>query len=139
MTVGSTELPYYVALWAFSLALAILALPAVALLWLPDRLRNIRRGGFAGAIVLWFVTWVMTIVASEASLFTYEFKNRLGFGQIMALVMLFSQVWDIVSYPFKKSQHGGTRIEYWWRTTFKSGYLRTRRPLDLGNFLVPFS
>jgi len=131
LQVGSTELPYYVALWAFSLALAVLAVPVVALLWLPERLRNIRRGGFAGALVIWFVTWVMTIVASEASLFTYEFKNRLGFGQIMALVMLFTQIWDIISYPFKQSEHGGKRIEYWWKITFKPEYLRIKRRLNL--------
>jgi len=125
---GSTQLPYYVVIWTVALGMAIMALPAVALLWLPESLRNIRRVGFAVAIVLWFVSWVMNIVASEASLFTYEYRNRLGFGQIMSLVMLFSQVWDIVSYPFKHSEnYGGKRIEHWWENTVKRRFLRISR------------
>jgi hypothetical protein len=107
--------------------MAIMALPAVALLWLPETLRNIRRVGFAVAIVLWFVSWVMNIVASETSLFTSEYRNRLGFGQIMSLVMLFSQVWDIVSYPFKHSENGGKRIEHWWENTVRRRFLRIGR------------
>ncbi len=132
MQIGSKEFPYYVVIWAFSMGMAVLAIPVIALLWLPSRLHTIRRIGLTAAAILWFVTWVMTIVASESSLYTYEFKNLLGFGQIMALVMLFSQVWDIVYYTFKPSKHGGRRIEYWWKNKFKPRYLRTGRRLELG-------
>jgi len=41
---------------------------------------------------------------------------------------LFSQVWDIVSYPFKHSEnYGGKRIEHWWENTVKRRFLRISR------------
>ena len=38
----------------------------------------------------------------------------------MTLVMLFSQIWDIVYYPFCPSAQGnGRRIVHWYGTWFK--------------------
>ena len=128
----------FIVLWFVSVIFGALVLPIVSLLWVSKVLRRLRRAVLSAAILMWLVSWIMTIVASEASLITYAYKNRLGFGQIMTLVMLFLQVWDIGSYPFQKTDHGDTRIMYWWRTTGKPTYLQVRRFLKKGKITTSY-
>ena len=122
---GSNTYPLYVVLWGTSVGTAVLALPALSLLWVPPVLRRLRRVVLAAAIFTWLVTWIFVIIASETSLKNYPYRYRLGFGQIMTLVMLFSQIWDIIYYPFGISEHGGRRIVYWWRAGFRPWYSKT--------------
>jgi hypothetical protein len=116
---GSVAYPVYVILWGVSVAIGALVLPTASLLWVSKVFRRIGRVLIILAILLWIVAWIMTIVASETTLIAYKTRNRLDFGQIMTLVMLFSQVWDAGYYPFQQSKHGGTRIMHWWRTIVK--------------------
>ena len=104
-----------------------IVLPIASLLWVSKVSRRVRRTVLSAAILMWLVPWIMAIVASEALLIPYAYKNRLGFGQIMALVMLFIQLWDIGYYPFQQSDHGCIRIIYWWRTTCKPVCLQAQR------------
>lgn len=103
----------------------VLALPALSMLWFPPILRRLRRLVLTAALFIWLVTWIFAIVASETLLRDYPYRYRLGFGHIMTLVMLFSQVWDIVYYPLGKPDDGlgqMRRITYWWRTAIKPWY-----------------
>lgn len=117
---GTSTYPLFIVLWGTSVATAVLALPALSLLWIPRVLRRVRRTVLTAALFTWLATWIFVIIASEISLINYPYRYRLGFGQIMTLVMLFLQIWDIVYYPFAKSQDGETsRIVYWWRTVVR--------------------
>src|SRR5579859_5376035 len=88
-------------------------------------LQRLPRVVLTAAIFTWLVTWIFVIIASETSLKNYPYCYHLGFGQIMTLVMLFSQIWDIIYYPFGISEHGGRRIVYWWRAGFRPWYSKT--------------
>ena len=73
------------------------------------------------------------VVACEIATHSFSFKEpesykltylsvgvqEWGFGQVMAVVMLFLQLWDILSYPLQPSPHGGKRIVYWWNSRMK--------------------
>ena len=122
VSLGSNDVPLYGVLWGVSCLVAMITLPFLSLVSFRKILPRFRYIIISVALLLWFATWVLTCAASEASL--VNFHRKPGFGQIMALVMLFSQVWDICCYPFLPSDHGDTRIAYWWKTQFNPWYLR---------------
>lgn len=129
---GSSTYPLFIVLWGTSVAIAVLTLPALSLLWIPRVLRRVRSTVLTAALFTWLATWIFVIIASEISLINYPYRYRLGFGQIMTLVMLFLQIWDIVYYPFLKSGDGETRrIVVWWRTVGRPTRARILRRCNL--------
>jgi len=127
--VGSNAYPVYVVLWGISVGFGTLALPVIFLLWVPHGpfKRRVRGVALSVAVITWLISWIMVIIASEVSISGYRYRYRLGFGQIMALVMLFSQIWDIIYYIFSKSEHGGSKVMYWWSATVKPRWSRFMR------------
>jgi hypothetical protein len=125
VALGSNDVPLYGVLWGVSCLVAMITLPFLSLVSFRKVLPRFRVIIVSVALFLWFATWVLTCAASEASL--VKFYRKPGFGQIMAVVMLFSQVWDIACYPFQPSDHGGTRFAYWRKTQFTPWYTRVRQ------------
>jgi hypothetical protein len=130
VSLGSNDVPLYAALWGISVLICAVAVLFLPLVWARKLLPRFRYSVITVTLFLWFCTWVFACVASEVSL--GNFNRAPGFGQIMALVMLFSQIWDICYYPFLPSDHGGTRIVYWWKTQAKPCHLRMRQYLMKG-------
>jgi len=126
--------PLYVGFWAGSISLYIIVTPILGLLWFPRTSMILRKGWLRLIpIVFWFLTWFFMIVACEMATHAFSFKEpdsyeltylsvgvqEWGFGQVMAVVMLFLQLWDIVNYPLKPCSHGEKRIVRWWNSTVK--------------------
>ncbi len=115
-------MPLYEGFWAGSIALYIVITPIFSLLWF-QRPRSILQKGMLKLIpiVLWFLVWFFMVVACEIATNSFSFKEpesyqhtylsvgiqEWGFGQVMAVVVLFLQLWDILSYPLQPSPYGG--------------------------------
>jgi hypothetical protein len=108
------KFPYYVGYWAGSISSYLFPLPLFGILWVWTRSRK----GFLRILplVFWIVSWALMVVACEVALKTVVYlgpNNQVqgnpagtwAFGQVIAVVMLFSQFWDIVFYPFGPSRH----------------------------------
>jgi hypothetical protein len=127
----------YVAIWAGAIGSFALTIPLLALLWFPKACSWFQHGlGKFFVALVWFASWVIVVVACEfaANKFAYQgptdttatrlTSNEFAFGQVIAVVMLFGQVWDVVIYPFHESDEnqGGKRIVYWYRTRLRPAY-----------------
>ena len=75
---------------------------------------------------LWFLTWFFMVVACEIAVHSFQFREadyqltplsaqEWQFGQVIAVAMVFLQLYDIVKHPFQSSSHGGKRLVYWWQ------------------------
>jgi hypothetical protein len=129
--------PLFIIFWAVSLSLYIFALPVFSLLFFhKTRARLARMPGKSLPMVIWFVIWFFMVVACEVATHSFQFREsdyqltpltaqEWQFGQVMAVVMLFLQLYDVCSYPFRKSRHGGKRISYWWEYQFKPFWRRS--------------
>lgn len=125
---------YYTGFWAGSMASYVPTLPLFGLLWV---LTAFKKGVFRYLpLLFWLASWVLMIVACEVAITTVNYlgpdnqiaSNPAGswaFGQVIAVVMLFSQFWDIVFYPLGLSKHSPDskgkpvrRYEYWYRKDF---------------------
>jgi hypothetical protein len=128
--------PNYLIFWAIAMALYILAIPTFSLLWF-NRFHDKLRKGWMKLIPMgiWFSTWVFMLVACEIAIHSFQFRDEeyqltpltaqeWGFGQVIAVVMVFLQLYEILKYPFQPSKHGGKRIVYWWDYKAKPFYQR---------------
>jgi hypothetical protein len=127
----------YVALWAGAIGSFALTIPMMTLLWFPKACSWFQHGiGKVSVALVWFASWVLILVACEFASNNFRYKgptdttvtrltsNEFAFGQVIAVVMLFSQLWDIAVYPFHESDEsqGGKRIVYWYRTRLRPAY-----------------
>ena len=121
--------PYYVGYWAGSISSYVFTLPLFGILWIWT---SWNRGFWRFLpLLFWLVSWILMVVACEVAIKTVAYigpDNQLqdnpagswAFGQVIPVVMLFSQFWDIVFYPLGQSRHkyAETGIPYrryrWW-------------------------
>ena len=122
----------FVAFWITATALYGLAIPFLTFLWFSNVFSWFQHGvGRVLPAIPWLVTWAFMIVACQMAINQVYFNDPAGatdptspasiwgIGQVMAVVMLFSQVWDCVAYPLSPSPKGdGPRVAYWWRHQF---------------------
>lgn len=123
--------PLFIIFWAVSLSLYIFALPCFSLLFFnKTRTRVARMPLKLVPMGIWFVTWFFMVVACEVATHSFQFREldyqltpltaqEWQFGQVIAVVMLFLRLYDVCTYPFRESKHGGKRISYWWAYRFK--------------------
>jgi hypothetical protein len=82
--------------------------------------------------ILWVLSWPVAIAACEVLLSTFQYRtadgevhtptsSEWGLGQVMAMVMLVSQMAEISTYLREPSHHNQTqtRLQYWWITEFR--------------------
>jgi hypothetical protein len=131
--IGETHtVPLYIGFWSLSGALFALSVPFLIWAAFPKiccaRIHS--KVVLPIAIVFWFIAWSSTVAYSEVAMasFSYQAPNGqavrlqstdLGFGQVMALVMLTSLLWDIGMYPLEGTPHGRRRFQNWWRNEFQ--------------------
>ena len=121
--------PYYLGWWAGSLSSYVPTLPLFGILWIWTRSQS----GVLRVIPLlfWLAAWTLMVVACEVALKTVTYigpnadlspnpAGSWGFGQVISVVMLFSQFWDIVFYPLglstkhRDAQGKPYRRWTWW-------------------------
>jgi hypothetical protein len=134
-------IPYYTGYWAGSMAAYIPTLPLFGLLWI---LTAFKKGILRYLpLLFWLASWVLMVVACEVAIATVNYvgpdnqiaPNPAGawaFGQVIAVVMLFSQFWDIVFYPLGPSKHSPDaegkpirRYQWWYREHFLGDFRMT--------------
>lgn len=118
--------PLFIIFWAVSCSLYVFALPIFTLLFLKRTSPGFNKMPLKLIpMTIWFIIWFFMVVACEVATHSFQFREsdyvltplaaqEWQFGQVMAVVMLFLQLYDVCSYPFRESQHGGKRIVYWW-------------------------
>ena len=127
----------YVAIWAGAIGSFALTIPMLTLLWFTKACSWFQHGlGKFFVALVWFASWVIIVVACEFAANDFAYKgptdptatrltsNEFAFGQVIAVVMLFGQLWDVALYPFRESDEnqGGKRIVYWYRTRLRPAY-----------------
>lgn len=137
--------PLFVIFWSLSMAFYILAIPTFSFLWFPKFHDKLQKGPRKlMPMGLWFLTWFFMIICCEIAIHSFQFRDadyqltpltaqEWQFGQVMAVVMVFLQLYDILKYPLKPSRHGGKRIVYWRDYKLKPFCRKCTSRRDLAN------